>query len=171
MTTHSLPETAQKDLGAANVEKNSHLRIVINVVSDIMVTPIANLVNVTSTVPSIISVQLILVLVIVARNLGVTTVRNARKDIIIFRTVHVSMIWYIKVMITFKQNPYLFVQDYIFILFSGCQCNSLGSTSDSCNQTTGACDCKNQYSGLKCEECRDGYFSSNNDCVCKYQND
>lgn len=50
-TILSLPVIALKDPAAANVEKNSHLQIVTNVVSGTTVTRIVNLASVTSMVP------------------------------------------------------------------------------------------------------------------------
>uniref|UniRef100_A0A4W3JJU2 Netrin-G2 n=1 Tax=Callorhinchus milii TaxID=7868 RepID=A0A4W3JJU2_CALMI len=38
-----------------------------------------------------------------------------------------------------------------------CNCNQLGAIHDRCNET-GACECKEGASGLKCEDCAAGYY-------------
>ena len=39
-----------------------------------------------------------------------------------------------------------------------CGCNSNGSVDAVCNKTTSACSCKTNVVGLRCDQCRDGYF-------------
>lgn len=92
MTILSRLGTVRKDPVDVNVEKNLHLQTVMNAVSDTMVILIANPVNVTSMVPSILNVPLYQVLVIVVRSLAGITVKNARQDIMISPTVPVSIV-------------------------------------------------------------------------------
>jgi len=40
-----------------------------------------------------------------------------------------------------------------------CQCDNAGSTSNVCNDADGQCKCKNNVVGLKCDECRPGFFN------------
>ncbi|CAL7951552.1 unnamed protein product [Xylocopa violacea] len=39
-----------------------------------------------------------------------------------------------------------------------CNCNRLGSVSDTCNPETGQCECKPGVGGLKCDRCMPGYW-------------
>ncbi|KAK0166738.1 hypothetical protein PV327_004227 [Microctonus hyperodae] len=39
-----------------------------------------------------------------------------------------------------------------------CNCNRLGSMSDTCNPETGQCDCRPGVGGLKCDRCMPGYW-------------
>ncbi|XP_067207512.1 agrin-like isoform X4 [Linepithema humile] len=41
---------------------------------------------------------------------------------------------------------------------SFCNCNRLGSVSDTCNPETGQCECKPGVGGLKCDRCMPGYW-------------
>ncbi|XP_043286401.1 agrin-like isoform X3 [Venturia canescens] len=41
---------------------------------------------------------------------------------------------------------------------SVCNCNRLGSVSDTCNPETGQCECKPGVGGLKCNHCMPGYW-------------
>ncbi|XP_034935622.1 agrin-like isoform X2 [Chelonus insularis] len=41
---------------------------------------------------------------------------------------------------------------------SSCNCNKLGSVSDTCNPETGQCECKPGVGGLKCDRCMPGYW-------------
>ncbi|XP_039250943.2 uncharacterized protein LOC120328499 [Styela clava] len=48
-----------------------------------------------------------------------------------------------------------------------CECNGLGSFSQSCNDINGECECLPGYSGIKCELCDKGYFRINEFDTCK----
>lgn len=39
-----------------------------------------------------------------------------------------------------------------------CNCNRLGSVSDTCNPETGQCECRPGVGGLKCDRCMPGYW-------------
>lgn len=39
-----------------------------------------------------------------------------------------------------------------------CNCNKLGSISDTCNPESGQCECKPGVGGLKCDRCMPGYW-------------
>nr|XP_050849942.1 agrin-like isoform X3 [Vespula vulgaris] len=41
---------------------------------------------------------------------------------------------------------------------SSCNCNRLGSVSDTCNPETGQCECRPGVGGLKCDRCMPGYW-------------
>ncbi|XP_044018032.1 agrin-like isoform X3 [Aphidius gifuensis] len=41
---------------------------------------------------------------------------------------------------------------------SVCNCNRLGSASDTCNPETGQCECRPGVGGLKCDRCMPGYW-------------
>ncbi|XP_029165671.1 agrin-like isoform X4 [Nylanderia fulva] len=41
---------------------------------------------------------------------------------------------------------------------SNCNCNRLGSVSDTCNPETGQCECRPGVGGLKCDRCMPGYW-------------
>ena len=50
---------------------------------------------------------------------------------------------------------------YYYAFFdSECECNSFGSVNDSCGLSTGNCECNIGYSGKKCSQCVEGYYSS-----------
>lgn len=41
---------------------------------------------------------------------------------------------------------------------SFCNCNRLGSLSDTCHPETGQCECRPGVGGLKCDRCMPGYW-------------
>ena len=45
----------------------------------------------------------------------------------------------------------------IYDFYSDCGCSNTGSTGQTC-KGNGKCDCKPNYIGVKCDECRFGYF-------------
>ena len=45
-------------------------------------------------------------------------------------------------------------------IFAECQCNVEGSTSISCDESSGKCDCKDFVVGDKCNQCDDKHFDS-----------
>ena len=49
----------------------------------------------------------------------------------------------------------------VFLWLLDCECNVFGTINGSkdCDQQTGNCFCKSFIQGVKCDECRDGYFS------------
>ena len=40
-----------------------------------------------------------------------------------------------------------------------CSCNKVGSTNITCS--AGKCECKPQYTGVKCDQCAAGYYREN----------
>ena len=38
-----------------------------------------------------------------------------------------------------------------------CDCNEIGSKNDIC-VTNGKCDCKSNFGGQKCDQCRSGFY-------------
>ena len=43
--------------------------------------------------------------------------------------------------------------------FAACECNTgTGALDDICDRATGQCQCKANYGGRQCYECRDGYW-------------
>ena len=65
------------------------------------------------------------------------------------------MFWHDKI----SQTPFM-------IFFSDCGCSNTGSTGQTC-KSNGKCDCKPNYIGVKCDECRFGYFQYP-ECRSKY---
>ena len=65
------------------------------------------------------------------------------------------MFWHDKI----SQTPFM-------IFFSDCGCSNTGSTGQTC-KGNGKCDCKPNYIGVKCDECRFGYFQYP-ECRSKY---
>ena len=51
---------------------------------------------------------------------------------------------------------FLFIK---FNYFSACGCSEEGSKNIGCDEKTGMCDCKVNYRGLKCKECKNGYYN------------
>ena len=50
----------------------------------------------------------------------------------------------------------------IFLL--ECNCHCAGAVSDQCDNS-GACTCKEQYTGEKCDQCKEGnYLVAGGDC-------
>ncbi|GFR82556.1 usherin [Elysia marginata] len=47
---------------------------------------------------------------------------------------------------------------------TACNCNPVGSTSIFCNPNDGQCLCKTRVQGVKCDECKDGFFNFTNGC-------
>ena len=47
---------------------------------------------------------------------------------------------------------------------TACNCNPVGSTSIFCDPVGGQCVCKTRVQGLKCDECKDGFFNFTNGC-------
>ena len=39
-----------------------------------------------------------------------------------------------------------------------CDCDPVGSTSESCNLYDGQCDCKDGFGGRKCDQCEENYW-------------
>lgn len=57
------------------------------------------------------------------------------------------------------------------LVVSECECDPNGIEPDqSCNQKTGDCPCKNNFSGKQCDQCKDGYWNYP-DCLCKHDNE
>ncbi|KAK7100471.1 laminin subunit alpha-2-like isoform X2 [Littorina saxatilis] len=46
-----------------------------------------------------------------------------------------------------------------------CACDRQGSSSDSCDQRTGRCDCQPRFVGRQCERCQPGYGDVSQGCV------
>ena len=44
--------------------------------------------------------------------------------------------------------------------YSECECNMYGSVNETCGLSTGNCECNTGYSGKKCSQCVEGYYSS-----------
>ena len=44
-----------------------------------------------------------------------------------------------------------------FKSISACGCSSIGSNSTTCS-SGGVCSCKTKYGGMKCTDCKAGYF-------------
>ena len=44
-------------------------------------------------------------------------------------------------------------------MFQDCDCNLRGSTSTQCHLETGQCFCYEEFSGMRCDQCRHGYYS------------
>lgn len=42
---------------------------------------------------------------------------------------------------------------------NSCSCDPWGSTEGRCNENTGQCSCKPSTTGLRCNQCKDGYHS------------
>lgn len=40
-----------------------------------------------------------------------------------------------------------------------CECDSLGSISTQCDNTTGQCECKSKFTGRTCDRCKVSFFS------------
>ncbi|XP_074871776.1 multiple epidermal growth factor-like domains protein 9 [Carettochelys insculpta] len=48
-----------------------------------------------------------------------------------------------------------------------CNCSALGSASvNECNTSTGQCECHTGYTGLQCENCKEGYFMNQTSGLC-----
>ena len=45
-----------------------------------------------------------------------------------------------------------------------CDCYLIGSKSISCDDF-GQCECLDNYKGSKCDECADGYYDTNQNCI------
>ena len=45
-----------------------------------------------------------------------------------------------------------------FELFSACSCNEEGSVGNTCDNETGACTCRPNTAGHRCDKCAPGYF-------------
>ena len=51
--------------------------------------------------------------------------------------------------------------------FLACGCSSAGSESSSCDQGSGTCKCRPNYSGAKCDSCAPGFFGYPNCQPCE----
>ena len=52
-----------------------------------------------------------------------------------------------------------------------CNCNSVGSKDEICNERTGECSCKLGFTGTNCKGCAIGYTGNTcNECVPGYDN-
>ena len=58
--------------------------------------------------------------------------------------------------LTYLLENHQIIQSGHFIL--ECNCDCVGSESASCTDNDGACTCKVGYSGVKCENCDEGFF-------------
>ncbi|KAL5265606.1 hypothetical protein ACHWQZ_G006355 [Mnemiopsis leidyi] len=45
-----------------------------------------------------------------------------------------------------------------------CNCNPIGSLNNACDSTTLQCECKDNYQGLNCDECKDGFYDAEGGC-------
>lgn len=45
-----------------------------------------------------------------------------------------------------------------------CECDSIGSEVDECDDKTGVCVCKDGFGGDKCDDCADGSYGMYPDC-------
>ena len=43
-----------------------------------------------------------------------------------------------------------------------CACDPVGSNSETCNEFTGECDCKDGFGGRQCNECQTNYWGDPN---------
>ena len=50
-----------------------------------------------------------------------------------------------------------------------CRCLDDRAVSKNCDQITGKCECKKEYSGDNCEDCADTYFEDGTSCKSEYQ--
>ena len=50
---------------------------------------------------------------------------------------------------------------YLSLTFSACQCDPDGSMESSCD-ANGACNCKENFEGDQCKECKSGFFEHPN---------
>jgi len=49
-----------------------------------------------------------------------------------------------------------------------CDCDTIGSTSRTCNLSTGQCDCKEGFKGRKCDECEQDYWKTDSGKGCEH---
>lgn len=61
----------------------------------------------------------------------------------------------------------------IFIFLLACDCNSIGSLDNFCDETTGQCKCRPNTYGRRCDECQTGYWNYPNcePCNCNRHSD
>lgn len=83
---------------------------------------------------------------------------------IMLEDVLVSLIFYQKFFIKFLKY-------FIINICLDCNCNKTGTVSllNDCNKITGQCICKRHATGIKCDQCADGFYNmqSNNHVGCQ----
>ena len=85
----------------------------------------------------------------------------AALDTLVTHVIHVTSIsTFLKIIALVKflliLENHQIIQSAHFIL--ECNCDCVGSESASCTDNDGACTCKVGYSGVKCENCDEGFF-------------
>ena len=48
--------------------------------------------------------------------------------------------------------------NFTIIIFAGCDCDPVKTSAEICAAGSGVCKCRNNYSGLKCDQCADGFY-------------